>query len=431
MIEKIEKCRICGNSDLADVVSLGDQYLTGVFPHRKDQKVTAGPLALVRCNEEHDRNACGLLQLKHSYDFGELYGDHYGYRSGLNKSMVQHLHGKVKKILAAVQLDKGDMVVDIGSNDSTLLQAYPKGIPVLVGVDPTGKKFKEYYPDHIILIADFFSAEKIKKEFPGKKAKVITSISMFYDLEDPLDFMQQIYEVLADDGVWVFEQSYMPTMLATNSYDTICHEHLEYYALKQIKWMADKVGFNIIDVEFNNVNGGSFSVTAAKRGSKHKEMAGTVTKILNDEQALGLSTRRPYLEFGERIVAHRNTLRKTVGDLREQGKKVFGYGASTKGNVILQHCGFTQKDLPFIADVNKEKFGAFTPGTLIPIISEEEAKSMKPDCFLVLIWHFREFILNKENDYLDKGGKFIFPLPEIQFVDKSNKNSPKSGGKSY
>src|SRR5450759_3424359 len=236
MYKKVEKCRICGNPNLERVLDLGEQMLTGVFPREKGTKVTIGPLHLVKCMGGD--SVCGLVQLEHSYDLGEMYGENYGYRSGLNASMVAHLRGKVKTILGQVALREDDLVIDIGSNDSTTLQAYPSSGRVLVGVDPTAVKFHSYYPPHIQLIPDFFSAALVKARFPGQKAKVVTSFSMFYDLEDPMGFMQQVYDVLADDGVWVFEQSYMPTMLDTNSYDTVCHEHLEFYALRQSKWMA-------------------------------------------------------------------------------------------------------------------------------------------------------------------------------------------------
>jgi NDP-4-keto-2,6-dideoxyhexose 3-C-methyltransferase len=210
MYKKINKCRICGNTHLVYVLDLGEQMLTGVFPREKDAKVTIGPLRLVKCTGGDE--VCGLLQLEHSYDLGEMYGENYGYRSGLNASMVVHLNNKVKRILDLVELCNGDLVIDIGSNDSTTLQAYPSSGPILVGVDPTSIKFHSFYPTHIQLIPDFFSSALVKASFPGKKAKIVTSFSMFYDLEDPMGFMHQVYDVLADDGVWVFEQSYMPTI---------------------------------------------------------------------------------------------------------------------------------------------------------------------------------------------------------------------------
>lgn len=416
MYKEITKCRICGNSDLLPILDLGEQALTGVFPKARKEIVTSGPLALVKCNDEGDSAHCGLVQLKHSYQMEELYGHNYGYRSGLNPSMVRHLEEIVSRALTHVSLKHGDLAIDIGSNDSTLLQAYPALGADLVGIDPTGTKFAQYYPDNIRLIPEFFSGGTLRSFYGNRKAKIITSISMFYDLEDPIDFMQQVYDVLEDDGIWVFEQSYMPTMLKMNAYDTICHEHLEYYGLKQIKWMADIIGFKFLAVELNDVNGGSFSLTVGKKANKGDENSATVDKILRTEERDGLATIRPYLEFAARVSNHRESLREFVHNIGRNGKKMLGYGASTKGNVILQYCGFSEKEIPYIAEVNADKYGSFTPGTYIPIVSEAEARAMNPDYFLVLPWHFKKYIQEKERGYLAAGGKLVFPLPEILVV---------------
>lgn len=410
MYKKVEKCRICGNTHLERVLDLGEQMLTGVFPREKGAEVTTGPLHLVKCVGGDE--ACGLLQMEHSYDLGEMYGENYGYRSGLNASMVAHLNNKVKRILGLVELQAGDLVIDIGSNDSTTLQAYPTSGPVLVGVDPTGVKFHSYYPPHIQLIPDFFSAALVQARFPGQKAKVVTSFSMFYDLEDPMGFMRQVHDVLADDGVWVFEQSYMPTMLDTNSYDTVCHEHLEFYALRQIKWMADRVGFKILDVEFNDINGGSFSVAVSK---SHGDAAvvPSVQKILDDERAKGLDTLVPYQAFAERVVRTKRDLLKFIETARSEGKSVSILGASTKGNVLLQYCGLTTNEVAFVGEVNAEKFGCYTPGTWIPIISEDELLAMKPDYLIVLPWHFKKFFVKSKKLSEET---LVFPLPNVEII---------------
>ena len=406
MYKKVERCRICGNTHLECVLDLGEQMLTGIFPRAKNAKVTAGPLRLVKCKGEDDE--CGLLQLQHSYDLGEMYGENYGYRSGLNASMVAHLHGKVKRIMGQVELSAGDLVLDIGSNDSTTLQAYPSDL-ALVGIDPTGSKFGSYYPPHIQLIPDFFSAAVLGERFPGKKAKIITSFSMFYDLEDPISFMREVFDVLAEDGIWVFEQSYMPAMLKTNSYDTVCHEHLEFYALRQIKWMADRVGFRILDVEFNDVNGGSFSVTVSKVGGD-SNVSPSVQKILDGECQVGLDTLAPYQAFAEGAARSKRDLLEFIESARTGGKTVAALGASTKGNVLLQYCGLTEKDIPYIGEVNADKFGSYTPGTWIPIIPETELLAMKPDYLIVLPWHFRKFF---ERNAKYSNCRLVFPLPEL------------------
>jgi hypothetical protein len=408
--KKIDRCRICGNTHLERVLDLGEQMLTGVFPRDKGAPVTRGPLQLVKCSGEGD--VCGLLQLEHSYDLGEMYGENYGYRSGLNASMVAHLHAKVKRIMERVVLNEGDLVIDIGSNDSTTLQAYPSTGLSLVGVDPTGVKFHSYYPPHIQLIPDFFSSALVNARYPAKKAKVVTSFSMFYDLEDPLGFMQQVFDVLDDDGVWVFEQSYMPTMLDTNSYDTVCHEHLEFYALRQIKWMADKVGFRIVDVEFNDVNGGSFSITVTKSNGD-TSVVPMVQSILDDERAKGLDTLEPYRAFAERVAQSRTELLAFLADARTKGKRVAVLGASTKGNVLLQYCGLTTNDVACVGEVNAEKFGCFTPGTWLPIVDENDLLLDEPDYLLVLPWHFRKFFVANRKW---KTAKLLFPLPHLEVV---------------
>jgi len=417
VFKEIKKCRICGNENLEPILDLGTQKLTGVFPKSSEQSLTAGPLELVKCSENNGKN-CGLVQLRHSFDNTEMYGENYGYRSGLNQSMVLHLHNKVKKILGLVSLDSQDMIIDIGSNDSTLLQAYPERGQLTVGIDPTGIKFKKYYPEHIQLIPEFFSAATVENKFGKKKAKIITSIAMFYDLESPMDFVSQIHQTLAKDGIWTFEQSYLPTMLEVNAYDTVCHEHLEYYRLKQIKWMMDRVGFKIIDLELNPINGGSFSLTVAKVDSPYQEITDKVDAVMHKEEKMGLGSLKPYREFEKRVEEHRNQLIEFIRKAKKQNKTIFGYGASTKGNVILQFCNLSSADIPFIAEVNENKFGCYTPGTLIPIISEREARAMKPDYFMVLPWHFRDGIIKREKEYMQKGGNLFFPLPIPEVISK-------------
>ena len=410
MYKKISKCRICGNTQLETVLDLGEQMLTGVFPKEKNAQVTTGPLRLVKC--AGDDRVCGLLQMEHSYDLAEMYGENYGYRSGLNASMVRHLHDKVDRILNLITLRDGDLVVDIGSNDSTTLRAYPAEGPVLVGIDPTGSKFQSFYPSHVHLIPEFFSSVLLKARFPEKKARVVTSFSMFYDLEDPMGFMREIHEILADDGIWVFEQSYMPTMLETNSYDTVCHEHLEFYALRQIKWMADRVGFRILDVGFNDVNGGSFSVTVGKAGEILDTLP-LVQNLLDEEYRKELHTLKPYLAFADRVLETRRDLLAFIDAARTAGKTVAALGASTKGNVLLQYCGLTAAQVQSVGEVNPEKFGCYTPGTWLPIIPEQELLSSKPDFVIVLPWHFRQFFVHNKKL---SGVNLVFPLPKVEVV---------------
>lgn len=409
MYTEISKCRACNNEHIKTVLSLGDQFLTGVFPKSTAEKITKGPLDLVWCE------SCGLLQMKQSYSLDEMYGDNYGYRSGLNASMVRHLRNKIRMLELLAKPGEDDLVIDIGSNDATSLKAY-SGRHHKVGIDPTGLKFKSYYTDGISLIPDFFSAKVFREKFETQKAKIVTSIAMFYDLERPLDFIRDIHSVLADEGIWHFEQSYMPAMLKTNSYDTICHEHLEFYSFDVVKRMLEQCGMRIVDVQMNAVNGGSFAITACKTEASYVSNKPVIDWLLEQERIMGLKTPQPYLDFAKRVFQHRESLRSLIKSLVADGKKIIGYGASTKGNVLLQFCGLTSEYISCIAEVNEEKFGSFTPGTNIPIVSEADARAMNPDYFLVLPWHFKHGILEREQDFLDKGGKFIFPLPEIEII---------------
>lgn len=406
----IDKCRISDSDHLVSVLNLGHQALTGVFPASASDQVTVGPLELVWCPDS------GLLQLRHSYDASEMYGDNYGYRSGLNQSMVSHLSEKVAYLERLVQPKAGDVIVDIGSNDCTTLKAYKTSGLRRIGIDPTGKKFAEYYPSDVTLVPDFFSAAAYRS-VETKPARMVTSIAMFYDLDAPIEFARQVESILAEDGVWHFEQSYMPSMLRMNSYDTICHEHLEYYSLVAVNKILEAAGLRLVDVVMNAVNGGSFAVTAAKASNRSvKSNRAVIDWLLEQEGRMGLNTPKPYRDFEERVFRHRDDLTRLIHALNADGKKVLGYGASTKGNVVLQFCGLTGKDIPAIAEVNTEKFGRVTPGSHIPIVSEAEAKAMKPDYFLVLPWHFKEGILRREKEYLASGGRFIFPFPEIEII---------------
>lgn len=411
MSKKIDSCRICTNHELVTVLDLGTMELTGVFPSTREEKITSGPLRLVKCCK------CGLAQLDHNFPLTEMYGDNYGYRSGLNSSMVKHLELSVKNILSKVSLQDGDLVLDIGSNDGTLLGFYPeKGISV-VGMDPTIKKFGNYYKEHIHKIPDFFSKDSFHTQFPGKKAKVITSFSMFYDLEQPQTFVNEIKSVLAKDGLWVFEQSYLPLMIERLSYDTVCHEHLEYYCIKQVKWMLDLAEMEILDIDFNDVNGGSFVVYASHKQSSFNAKTEKVEALILKEHELGFSGLEVFRKFGESVANSRLELNRLLDQLINDKKKIVALGASTKGNVLLQYCNLNDQKIAAVGEVNPFKFGKFTPKTKIPIVSESEIEKMDADYKLILPWHFRETFIKREEEFLKNGGKLIFPLPKLEIYD--------------
>lgn len=403
------KCRIGKTDDLIKVCDLGVHEMCGFFPDNKLEELEKGSLALGWSPSS------GLLQLIEERDVSSMYGENYGYRSGLNKSMINHLERKVKYLTNFSNLSGDSCILDIGSNDGTLLSFYDDRY-MRVGIDPTIKKYSNYYKEGIIKVAKFFNSESFLKASNNKKADIITSISMFYDLPDPNDFVENIKLVLSDNGIWNLEQSYMPSMLRTNSYDTVCHEHLEYYSLIVIKNLLEKNSLRIVDVVFNRINGGSFSVTVCHKNASYLSNNTIINWMLSQEKRMGLDTPTPYRKFENRAFLHRSDLKELINSIKSSGNKIGGYGASTKGNVILQFCGLDANDLFGIAEVNEDKFGKFTPGSRIPIHSESVIKKENPDYLLVLPWHFRETILKREEEYLRKGGKLIFPLPEIEIV---------------
>lgn len=408
--EPLDSCRTCASENLERILGLGNQALTGMFPKADGADAARGPLDLVFCP------SCKLVQLGHRYDPAQLYGPHYGYRSGLNGSMVKHLESKVHYLEQLAQLKPGDWVLDIGSNDGTTLGSYKTTGLNRVGIDPTSDKFKKFYQPGIHTIADFYSSPLYFGVPGAQPAKIITSLAMFYDLESPVEFALEVKAALAPDAIWHIEQSYLPTMLSNNSFDTICHEHVSYYSFASIEEILGRAALKVIDVGFNDINGGSFSITASHADSALTANTPVIEWVRATELATGLHSSAPLMEFSGRVKQNTGVLIDLLKRLRKADKSVLGYGASTKGNVLLQHAGIGPELMSAIAEINPDKYGCMTPGTRIPIVSDAEARAMKPDYFLVLPWHFRADILRREQEYLKAGGKFIFPLPVPEIV---------------
>jgi NDP-4-keto-2,6-dideoxyhexose 3-C-methyltransferase len=414
-----QSCRICGSPDLQSVINLGEQYIASVFVDAEIPPLLQRPypLEVVRCAAP-DR--CGLVQLKQTISARLLYAN-YGYRSGTNEIMRANLREIVATAEQIVELHADDLVLDIGCNDGTLLDAYQTPGIDRLGFDPAVNVTSSARAKGIEVVNDFFSAAACTKVRPRQKPRVITSIAMFYDLEEPTRFVADIASLLADDGVWVIELSYLPFMLRKNLFDTICHEHLEYYALRQIEWMVRGAGLRVHRVDFNDVNGGSFRLFIRKQGVDVDDAhARTLQAARADEALLRLDSDDPYDRFRTDVQQVREDLRKLLLQLKAAGKTVYAYGASTKGNTILQFCGIDKTVVTKAADRNPEKWGRRTLGTDIPIISEEQARTEKPDYFLVLPWHFLEGFVRREQAFLNRGGQFIMPLPSVRVVGKQD-----------
>jgi SAM-dependent methyltransferase len=361
-----------------------------------------------------DERACGLLQMEHTVPPEVLYSA-YWYRSGTNSTMREHLKG-VAEEAAAMLGQSTARVLDIGCNDGTLLSAYPNTF-VKFGVDPSDLVTE--VPAGITVVRDLFPSDELVARLDGATCDIVTSIAMFYDLEDPVAFTRGIKNILSPDGIWCFEMSYMPTMLKMTSYDTICHEHLEYYSLAVIENVLRRAGMKIVNATLNSINGGSIRCHATHANSfRHRQpaFAENVAKLRQEEFDLELDTDKPYRHFQERANVHKQELSSLLKDLKAAGKRVHIYGASTKGNTILQWCGIDNRLVEVAAERNPDKYGARTLGTDIPIVSEKESREMHPDYYLVLPWHFRQEFVQRERETLNAGVGFIFPLPTIEVV---------------
>jgi len=410
-------CRVCGSSSLTKVIDLGPQYLQGSFikPGKEMPSTRKISCTLVRCNPEKDENACGLLQMEHSVPPEILYAS-YWYRSGTNNTMRNHLKS-ITEAVVPLFTNKNVVVLDIGCNDGTLLGYYPSSYQKF-GCDPSdiAQEVK-----HATVIQDIFPSEELNKALGGKKVDIVTSIAMFYDLESPVEFVRKVKQVLSPEGVWVVEMSYMPSMLELDSYDTICHEHLEYYSLAVLEKISALAGMKIFKIEFNDINGGSIRcyVTHAEN-SGYDSPANHIllSEVRQKEFDMELDTDKPYDAFTQRIGKLKSELYGLLMTYRKEGKKIHIYGASTKGNTILQWCGIDNTLIDFAAERNPDKYGARTLGTDIPIISEEESRAMDPDYYLVLPWHFKDEFLEREKETLKKGIGLIFPLPKIEIYKK-------------
>ncbi len=407
----ISKCRLCSGSELRQILSLGNQFYTGIFPSTPLIEIPSGLLELVVCEN------CELVQLGSTFDQDLMYGDNYGYESSLNHSMVSHLKELFNRVIGSINLRKGDCVLDIGSNDSTYLNFYREFDVQRIGIDPTIMKFKEKYDADTLTCADFFTATNYFS-IAKKPARIITSIAMMYDLEEPILFAKDIWECLDPEGVWFFEQSYFPLMVERLAYDTICHEHLEYYTAKTIAFLLEQANFVVKQAWLNDSNGGSIAILAEKSSPKNNQHSEDFLKLIENERNEQITSVSTMARFTKRVEEHRKEFKALLNDLAQTNKVVIGLGASTKGNVLLQYCNVDKTLISLIGEVNPNKFGCVTPGSHIPIVPEEEAFLATPDYIVILPWHFRETFINKLESHLELGAKVVFPLPEIQILAK-------------
>ena len=409
---KIKNCRLCGSNLLKPIINFGPMSLSSKFPAKKVNYKTKTPMIFGICN------SCKLTQLLHNYDLKDLYNDEYGYRSGINQIMVDHLTSITSEIKKIIKFRNGDHVLDIASNDATLLKSYKLSKIKYVGIDPTIKKYKKFYPKKFKKIPKLFSKKDYLNASINNKAKAITSVAMFYDVQDPNKFTSEIKDILDKDGVWVMEMFYIPILLKYNAYDSICHEHITYLTYKHIEILCKKNNLRIFNATLNSMNCGSIRYFICHQNSNFKSNNKSINKCKKYEKNLGKN--KIYLDFKRRIQKTSKKLNLLIKKINSRKKTIHIYGASTKGNVLIQYSKINNKNIPYAAERNPLKWNKKMPGSEIPIISEKTSRSMNPDYFLVLPWHFKDNFIAREKQFLLNGGKLIFPLPKIEIFSKKN-----------
>ena len=404
---KIKKCRNCKNNKLTNLFTLGKLSFTGKFPKNKNTNIKKTELTLVMCTK------CTLVQLDTNYNLKYLYGPDYGYRTGINKTMRDHMEEVKTILLKKLKLKKGDFILDIASNDGTLLNFFNKNLK-RIGIDPLVNKYKKFYKNINYKISDFFSAKKILKRIPNKKFKIITVLSVFYDINDPNLFFKDMNILLDDDGILLLEHADLMSIVRLKMFDTICQEHLVYYSNKVIIEMAKKNNLRVFDIKTNNINGGSTQYFICKKDSQHKIKSKLISSILKKEKKMKFGNKKTFLKFFNQINYIKSRTIKYLDKIISTKRTIHGYGASTKGNVLLQYFGISRKHIKFIADRNPKKNNHYTPGTKMKIITEARSRKLLPDFYFVLPWHFKKEILKREKKLIKKGCKFIFPLPNFK-----------------
>jgi|TARA_B110000037_G_C17093306_1_gene494930 NDP-4-keto-2,6-dideoxyhexose 3-C-methyltransferase len=405
-------CRNCKKKSFDKISNIGKQPISSLFLKKKVQ-IKNYSLDLYKCNH------CDLVQLSKIPNLKDMYGVDYGYKTSVSKLMVDHLKKKISKLNRFGIFKKKSKILDIGSNDGTFLNFFSKfkNKHELFGIDPSASAFIENYNKKINVIIDFFNKKNVRKHFIDKKIKfsLITSYAMFYDVEEPNEFCTSIEKILNKNGIWILEFSYFPLLLKNLTYDQICHEHCVYYSLSTFNKIISNNNLKIIDFSLNEINGGSIEVICAKKNSNHKSNQDKINYFLNEEKKI---SNKDFEKFNLRMENSKKNLQLF---LKGQSKKnIIGYGASTKGNVILNYCKLNNKNISYICDANPTKEGKFTPGSHIKIISKNKMRKIKPKYLIVLIWSFRTEVIKQEKKFIKNGGKLIFPLPVFHVVDKEN-----------
>lgn len=407
---------ILNGNKLTPLFSLGDLHISDFLKPGEEPRSPKSKLQLAMDEES------GLVQLTEQPDAEYMWGDVYWYKSGTNQFMRDALEDVVKATEAFIPRSEGGIWLDIAGNDGTLLSFVDDRRFYTINIDPSAYPEAEQNCEKVV--KDYFSASAYHQVAVGSRAKVITCCAMFYDLSDPISFLKQVNEVLHETGVFVLQLSYTPLMLVQNELGNVCHEHIAYYTLKSLEYALTHAGLKVIDLELNNVNGGSIRVYAIKdsvpltfKTQADRDIAAIRVQSLRDyEEANGLNTPDAYIKFAGRMAEAAKEFLEFLNQERSKGKVFYGYGASTKGNTMLQWLGLTPKEIPFIAERQERKVGLVCAGTNIPVCSEEQARKDKPDYMIVFPWHFISEFVEREKEYLQNGGKFVVLSPKFEVI---------------
>lgn len=415
--EKVTACRVCGNTDLTSCISIGEQYLSSVFPTDVNYKETAKkyPLDISLCNKNSNNTHCGTVQLSYRLDLTPMY-DAYPYTSSTNSSMAKILEDVATSARNLNHLSPEDTILDIGGNDGTLLNFFKDDPYTLINIDPAKNVQSLFDSPRYTHVRSFFSEDAFTA-VSKKKAKLIFSIAMFYHLDDPMKLVRNVAACLDDAGVWIIQMAYLPAMIRTNMYDNIVHEHACYYGANHMKWIMEQVGLEVFNVEENDVYGGSFRVFVKKKGNSKFLATDRYKKILETEITEGIYEKETYTKFTQRINKTREDLIALCKKIKAEEKSIWIYGASTKGNTILQYCDIGKETITAAADANPFKVGKLVIGSDIPIVDEAEMRKAKPDYLLALPYSFVEGFMKREADLIAHGTKFIVPLPEAKILE--------------
>jgi len=398
--KKINHCLLCKNKNIKEIFSLGNLFVSNFVKKRDIKKGLKAPLNLLYCNH------CSLIQLSHIAPQEIMYKRFYWYRSGVTKTMNLGLKNIFKESLKYIKMSSNDVVLDIGANDGTLLSYYKKKNFITIGCEPARNLQKFLKKNCNFTINNFWSKKNLNKilKINGlKKPKIITAIGMFYDLEDPNIFIKDAADSLDENGIFVAQLMCLKSMIEKNDLGNICHEHIEFYSLKSIKYLFEKNGMEIFKIEENDINGGSYRIYCRKfRYGSIKLPKENVLKLMKG--------------FVKRVKKNKQLIVRFINKKIKENKKIYLYGASTKGNTVLQYYGLTHKMIPFAAERSPEKWGRYTIGSGIKIISEKMARDLKPDYFLVTPWGFIKEFIKREKKWLKNGGSFILPFPKFKLI---------------